>query len=200
MLIYGYKTTHLVTKPAAGSCPVCATCGALQLSVFGRYAHIYWIPLVPLGKGGQSACSNCQQVVPAKQLSPQLKQELQELKSQVRAPWWHFAGLALLAVGLGLALIGRSNQHTENLSFIQQPRAGDVYRIRTKDGNYSLLKVQGVSGNTVRLLRNNYETSKVTSLEGLNKPIRFAREPMELTLLDLQIMVEKDEIMDIERP
>ncbi|QNH63449.1 hypothetical protein [Hymenobacter sediminicola] len=129
-----------------------------------------------------------------------MKQELQELKRQVRAPWWHFTGLVLAAIAVGLGLISNSNQHTENLAFVNQPHKGDVYHIRTENGNYSLLKVQEVGGNTVRLLANNYETNKSTKVEELDKPESFAKEPMELTLLDLQIMLEKDEIIDVERP
>ena len=103
MLIYGYRTSHLRTEPVAGPCPACATPDALRTSVFGRYAHVYWVPLLPIGKTGASECGHCQFVIRPKEMEPALRQAFRELKQRSRVPWWHFAGL-LLALGIGLAI------------------------------------------------------------------------------------------------
>ncbi|UYZ63520.1 hypothetical protein [Hymenobacter weizhouensis] len=200
MIIYGYRTSHLLTEPVAGSCPTCATPDALRVSVFGRYAHVYWVPLFPLGKTGASECGHCRQVLPSKEMTPELKQSFQEVKQRTRAPWWHFVGLLLLAAAIGWGLIASSNDQRDNQSFISTPHKGDLYHIRTENGHYSLLKVQEVTGNSVKLLANTYEIDKLTKVDELNKPENFAPEPVELTRYDLRIMLEKDEIVDVERP
>ncbi|MFD2785587.1 hypothetical protein [Hymenobacter rubripertinctus] len=200
MLIYGYQTSHLLTEPVEGSCPACAAADSLRMSVFGRYAHLYWVPLLPIGKTGASECRQCGQVVGAKEMAPQLRQSLRELKQRSRAPWWHFAGLLLAVVGLGWALVANSNDERANQSFITLPHRGDLYHVRTSNGHYSLWKVQDVAGNAVKLLANNYEIDNQTKVSELNRPENFAPDALELTRYDLEIMLEKDEIVDVERP
>jgi len=62
MIIYGTNGAHVRTAPLPGvACPSCATSDALQLSVFSRYAHIYWIPLFPYSKPTVAQYGHCQQ-------------------------------------------------------------------------------------------------------------------------------------------
>lgn len=200
MIIYGYRSSHLLTEPVAGACVTCAAVGKLRLSVFGRYAHVYWIPLFPIGTTGASECGQCRQVLPARQLPPALWQAFRSLQRRARAPWWHFTGALLLLLGLGGGWFMYSNEQRANQSLITAPHEGDLYHIRTSNGHYSLWKVQAVAGNAVRLLANNYEIDNETKVQELNKPENYAPDPLDLTRYDLNIMLEKQEIVDVERP
>ncbi|GGG47473.1 hypothetical protein [Hymenobacter glacieicola] len=199
MIIYGYRTSHLRTEPVAGSCPTCATPDSLRVSVLGRYAHVYWVPLFPLGKTGGSECGHCRQVLRPTEMPPALRQEFQTVKQRAGVPLWHFAGAALAALGVLWGVVSNSLSQEANQTFITAPHKGDLYYIRTENGHYSLLKVQEVAGNSVKLLANNYEIDTETGAEELNKPENFAPEPVELTRYDLKIMLNKDEIVEIER-
>jgi hypothetical protein len=200
MIIYGYRSSHLLTEPVAGSCPACAAPDSLRMSVFGRYAHIYWVPLLPIGKVGASECGHCRQVLQPKEMAAPLRQTFQELKQRSRAPMWHFVGLGLLLGLVGWLLVARSNDQRANQTFISTPHRGDLYHIRTSNGHYSLWKVQDVTGNAVKLLANNYEIDNETKVQELNKPENYDANPLELTRYDLKIMLEKEEIVDVERP
>ena len=170
------------------------------MSVFGRYAHIYWFPLFPLGKTGAAECGHCLQVLQPKEMDHALKQALREAKQQVRVPVWHFSGLLLLAIAVMWGLIAQSNHQKNTESFVQAPHKGDLYHNRTENGHYSLLKVQDVTGNSVKLLANNYEMESMREVAKLNKPENYAAEPVELTRYDLNIMLTKEQILEVERP
>ncbi|QJX45548.1 hypothetical protein HMJ29_00770 [Hymenobacter taeanensis] len=200
MIIYGHRASHLTTEAVSGSCPSCATPDSRRVSVFGRYAHVYWIPLFPLGKTGIAECGHCRLVVQDKEMDADLKQTTHEVKQRVKAPIWHFSGLLLLAVLVIWGVITHNQSQKNTQTFIQAPHPGDLYHIRTENGHYSLLKVQDVTGNSVKLLPNNYEMESQTEVTKLNKPENYAAEPVELTRYDLRIMLTKEEILEVERP
>jgi hypothetical protein len=200
MIIYGQRASHLATEPVVGPCAYCAAPNSRRVSVFGRYAHIYWIPLFSMGKTGAAECGHCRQVLQPKEMDSPLKQALEEVKQQVRVPIWHFSGVILLVAAVLWSLIAQSNNHKKTESFVQAPHKGDLYHIRTENGHYSLLKVQDVTGNSVKLLANNYEMASMREVAKLNKPENYASEPVELTRYDLNIMLTKEQILEVERP
>ncbi|MBX0288849.1 hypothetical protein K3G63_00280 [Hymenobacter sp. HSC-4F20] len=200
MIIYGYRSSHLRTEPIAGSCPACATPDSLHASVFGRYAHIYWIPLFPIGKTGGSQCGHCQFVQQPKEMEPGLREAFSAVKHSARVPWWHFAGLLLLVIGIGWALVQNSDAQQASQQFITAPHKGDLYHVRTENGRYSLLKVQEAAGNSVKLLPNTYEMDQNSGLDELNKPENFDTVALELTRYELKLMLDKDQIVKVERP
>ncbi|MCA8829291.1 hypothetical protein [Hymenobacter pini] len=200
MIIYGYRSSHLLTEPVAGECLACSGTNTLRMSVFGRYAHVYWIPLFPIGKVGASECGHCRQVLKPKEMDGSLRQTFQELKNRSRVPLWHFVGLAALVALACWLLVKNSNDQRANQSFITTPHKGDIYHVRTNNGHYSLWKVQDVTGNAVKLLANNYEIDNETKVQELNRPENYATDPLELTRYDLKIMLDKQEIVDVERP
>jgi hypothetical protein len=200
MIIYGHRASHLLTEAVPGSCTSCATPDSRRVSVFGRYAHVYWIPLFPFGKTGVAECGHCRQVLQDKEMDPALKQATQALKQRVRVPIWHFSGLLLLVIAIIGGVIANGKAKKDTQTFIQAPHPGDLYHIRTENGHYSLLKVQDVTGNSVKLLPNNYEMERETEINKLDKPENYAAEPVELTRYDLKIMLTKEEILEVERP
>ena len=108
-------------------------------------------------------------------------------------------GLAVIVLLVGWGLVNSSRNREVNQTLITAPHKGDLYHIRTDNGHYSLLKVQDVAGNSVKLLANNYEIESETKVQQLNKPENFAADPVELTRYDLKIMLDKEEIVDVER-
>lgn len=64
---------------------------------------------------------------------------------------------------------------------------------------YSLMKVVGAGGNAVQLVANEYVTNDATPLSKLNDPEKYSKQPFPLTFLDLQVMMNKGEITDVDR-
>ncbi|MCC3160784.1 hypothetical protein LJ737_26340 [Hymenobacter sp. 15J16-1T3B] len=202
MIVYGYTSAHLATTALAGtSCPGCGTPGALRLSVFGRYAHVYWLPLLPLGKSGAAQCAHCQLVLRPKELPKPLRAELRELRARTRTPLRHCLALLLLGTA-ALGSFGAGAWHqVQDQERLAHPHIGDIYHIRSEaPGYYTLLKVTAVNGNSVRLKQNNYETDREAEIEQLDTPENYDAEPFDLTQLDLQIMKQQQQLVAVERP
>ncbi|MCB2377222.1 hypothetical protein LGH70_06490 [Hymenobacter sp. BT635] len=204
MIIYGTNGSHRRTQALPGlACPACATPDALHLSVFSRYTHIYWVPLFPYSKPVAGQCGHCQRVWEEKELPGELKPLATALKKETSAPWWQWVGLALLALGIGWALIANNQDEKDNAAYLAAPQVGDVYTVRSQDSvgaaQYSLLKVVSARGNTVELVTNEYVTNDVHPLSRLNDPEKYSRVPFSLTYLDLQVMLNKGELTDVDR-
>ena len=98
MIIYGWRATQVANESIAESCPSCKNQNALQMFVFQRYAHIFWIPMFPIGKSGASQCGHCKQVLKSKQMPADVKLAYENVAAQAKIPYWTFAGLAIIAV------------------------------------------------------------------------------------------------------
>ncbi|MGI4871074.1 MAG: hypothetical protein ACRYFX_07835 [Janthinobacterium lividum] len=85
-------------------------------------------------------------------------------------------------------------------AFLENPQAGDIYTVRSDSANtYSLLKVLQVSGNSVELVANEYETTDTNPINSLNAPFRYSKESFVITHLDLQIMRRQGKLTDVDR-
>jgi hypothetical protein len=68
------------------------------MHLFQRYAHVFWIPLFPIGKTGVSQCSHCKQILKLKEMPFALRLSYENMKSQTTTPFWVFSGSAVIAV------------------------------------------------------------------------------------------------------
>jgi hypothetical protein len=202
MIFYGTNGTHLRTEPLPGpTCPACGTGNALKTSLYGRYAHIYWIPFFPYTKLAVVQCGACQATWENKTLPAEIAPAVRALKKQTRQPYWTWAGLMLVAsLSVGGTLYGIQDTHNDE-ALLAAPRAGDIYTVHLDSANmYSLLKVRQVSGNGVELVANDYQTDNRHPLADLNEPAKYSKEPFVLTRLDLQIMRRQGKLTDVDRP
>ncbi|TYZ07860.1 hypothetical protein FY528_14275 [Hymenobacter lutimineralis] len=197
MIIYGTNGSHVRTVAApALACPACANPGQLSLSVFSRYAHIYWVPLVPYAKPAVAQCLHCKGAWTLKELPPEatnIREDLQTLKKQTMAPWWHWSGLVVLLLLAAWGLWASGRDQKENAAYLAAPQVGDIYTVRENDsaGEYSLLKVVRTQGNTVELVANEYAIDNAHPLDKLNDPAKYSKESFSLSQLDLRVMQQK---------
>ncbi len=100
IFFYGIKNKHLKTSALNANQIQCQHChsGNMLMSIVGRYAHFFWIPLFSIGKTGVSHCEHCKQVLRKREFTPQLNQEFIQLKQEVKAPFWFYIGL--IAIGI----------------------------------------------------------------------------------------------------
>lgn len=202
MIIYGTNGTHLRTDALPSpACPACGTGNALRTSIFSRYAHVYWIPLFPYQKVAVVQCGACgwDTTAPPTELAPAVR----DLKEQVNYPFWTWSGLAALALLLLGGYFLSIRDHRQDEALLESPRSGDIYTVRSDSANthaYSLLKVRRVSGNSVELLANKFQTGDSNPFPELDKGGCYNSEPFIITRLDLQIMRKKGELTDVDRP
>jgi len=201
MIIYGSRATTVATEVCNDACTSCGTKNSVQITVYQRYAHIFWIPLFPIGKTGLSQCSHCKQVLKKKEFGANLRSEYDILKFKSKTPVWTFSGIALLSVFVLTAIIGGKQREVRNSTLIAAPQAGDVYEVKRNYKQYTLYKVSSVEGDTVFLLVNEYETNKISGLSDLKSmgDDAFDQEPMPVLKTELQEMFDNGKIIDIDR-
>lgn len=60
MIFYGTKGSHLKSERVSSvNCRHCEQQTSYTVSIFGRYAYLYWIPVFPLTKKGVAECDHC---------------------------------------------------------------------------------------------------------------------------------------------
>jgi hypothetical protein len=192
------------TEPLPGvACPACHAPNQLRVSIFSRYAHIYWIPVLPYRKPAVVQCQHCQAAWELGQIPAEadaVKQAVRAHKQATRAPWWHWSGAALLALGVAWAAFFSIRKKQNAETFLAAPRAGDIYTLRNDSSqNYTLLKVVRAQANTVEVVANEYETDNAQPLSKLNRPDYFGQETVTLTHLDLLTMKNKGQLTDVDR-
>ena len=202
MVFYGTNGTHLRTEALPQvACPACGTSSSLRASLFGRYAHLYWVPVFPYAKLVAVQCGSCQTTWESKALPATVAPAVQDLKQQTQQPYWTWAGLSLLLLAAMFGFLHSIRDMRPDETMLSSPRAGDIYTVRTDSANmYSLLKVQQVSGNSVALVANEFHSNDSSPINSLNAPEKYSKEPFIITRLDLQIMRHKGDLTDVDRP
>jgi hypothetical protein len=205
MIIYGTNGSRVRTEPAPGmACPACSNAEQMKVTVFSRYAHVYWIPLVPYTKPVVAECTQCRgwwELDEVPKEAPQVRQALQALKKETASPWWQWSGLMLVGLLVSWGVVAASIDDKDNATYIAAPHTGDIYTVREEAGTnqYSLLKVVGVHGNAVDLVANEYAMNDSQPLQKLNLPDNFSKDTFSVTLLDLLTMKNKGQITDVDR-
>ena len=104
MIFIGSRASTIGSFDISNSdCQHCDVGDTQKVSVFGKYLHIFWIPIFPIGKKAVAECTHCKRTIDQKEFSPDLKKQYIENKGKVKRPFWHWIGLGLL--GLFVALI-----------------------------------------------------------------------------------------------
>ena len=198
MIIYGSKSTELAKKNLREKCPSCGTENSVTLYVFQKYAHIFWIPVFPLNKLGVSECSHCKQVLEHAKFSPALATGYKDAKAETKTPIWTFSGIAVFVALVSLGIYNDKKTGERNAQLILTPQSGDLFEVKTEDSQYTLYKVDDVIGDSVFIRVNTYETNKRTGLGDL-KTKDYSELTYGFTKVELKNMLEKGEILDIER-
>ena len=104
MIIYGTRATGISQFAVPNvDCGHCQNQHTQRVAVFGRYAHVFWIPLFPIGKVAVAECSHCKRTLEKSEFSPDLRRRYDHQAKEVKRPVWHWSGLTLflLLVGFG---------------------------------------------------------------------------------------------------
>jgi hypothetical protein len=201
MIIYGSKATQIATENIADKCSNCGTQNSIQMSIFQKYAHVFWIPFFPIGKTGVTQCSHCKQALQKKEFSGHLTETYETVKTNSKTPLWTFSGLVILTALIVWGVISSKQSDAKNARLILTPQKGDIYEIKKDYKQYTLYKVDNVIGDTVFLLINQYETNKIRGLSDLkNKGVEaYGEDVLPLVKTDLKNMLDKGEIINIDR-
>ena len=200
MIIYGSKVAHLKSEQSRrATCESCSTKGSIVFSVFSKHAHIFWIPLFPVGKKGVSECQHCKNVLTMKEMPADFKEEYKKIKSGTKPPVWQFSGLILIVLLVSWGMYSSGEQTKRELSYLAEPQIGDVYEFKTGSSYYSTFKILAVSNDSLHIAYNTYETDRIGDVDKIDKASNYLGEKYAISRQQAQKMYEDKEVYDINR-
>jgi hypothetical protein len=121
MLIYGSRATQIGNFIVDGSkCSHCGNEGTQRMTVFGKYGHIFWIPMFPIGKKAVSECTHCKKTIDDSEFDMNLRSFYNSTASAAKSPIWQWAGLllvgGLIALGFLIGMLSTPDPRQESLS------------------------------------------------------------------------------------
>ncbi|MFY1047922.1 zinc-ribbon domain-containing protein [Chryseobacterium sp. GP-SGM7] len=95
-------------------CPICHQTNTMVAGTVAKYAHFFFIPVIPTSKKNIAVCTNCNSnfVLENKQFTPQMEQSFdsQQRVNPNPRPIWHGCGCFIIFLGiiflLGTAVVG----------------------------------------------------------------------------------------------
>lgn len=201
MIFYGTKASNLKNGQIINvDCPHCETNTSMTYSVFGKYAHVYWIPFFPAGKVTVAECNNCKRTFEFKELPQpiQTKIDRQKEKDGIKTPIWMFSGLGVVAVLVAIGYVVSGQTEKKEAEYLKAPKVGDVYRFESNKGYYSTMKVETVLKDSLYVLVNDMETNKTSGINDIDKPENY-KELYGYSLKEIRKMYKDNEIYEIDR-
>lgn len=200
MLIFGHRSSNIHTEKISASCVHCGQINSINLTVFSKYAHLFWIPVFPLNKKIVSTCNHCKQTLTAKEMPVSYLNESARVKQAARRPIWQFAGLALIIVLFIIGLVNASKRSSNTKTYLADLHAGDIIEVKTGFRDYTLYKVTRVKTDSVFYLLSNYEVNRQRKLdEILEKADAFSEIESGTTKSELQDQSGKGRIVNVRR-
>ncbi len=103
MIVFGTRGSLIKNiKTGNIACEHCGTKGPHMISIFGKYTHIFWIPVFPVSKKVFAECQHCKKTIDQKEFSPNLNQFYREEIQNTKQPYWQWSGLIIIAALVSL--------------------------------------------------------------------------------------------------
>ncbi len=201
MVFFGTKASRIKDGQINNvTCPNCENQTSMTYSIFGKYAHIYWIPAFPVGRENIIECNSCKQTYKVKELPEHLKQKFEFEKQGAKTPLWYFSGLAIIACLISFGAWSSSQNKTNNEEYIKAPQIGDVYSIEaSQNGYYSSIKVTDVTQDSVYVIINDYEIDRRTKISQIDKAENYTTQIDSYSKEEIINLYDENVIYEIDR-
>ncbi len=200
MIFYGSKASTIKDGQINNvTCPDCETQTSMHYAIFGKYAHVYWIPLFPMGKTAVLECNHCKKTNYAKDLPEEIKRKFMREKEGVRAPIWNFAGLGVIGAIILFGMYTNSQTKASEKEYINQPKIGDTYYMGSSVGNYSSAIITKIEKDSVYVLVNNYEVDRRSDVDEIDIDENYTDAYEVYAKKDLINMYSNKNIYEINR-
>ncbi len=203
MIFYGTKASVLKNGQVRNIiCPHCNESSTFNFSVYGRYAHIYWIPFFPIKKINVVECQNCKSSYDVKEMPQNIKTKFETNYNitSVKTPITHFSFAILILIVILFAFISGIKTDNNTVNYAKNPKAGDIWHIKMRDGSFGLIRVDEVRRDSVLVTVNDMVIDLKTETDQLNNPEYFTKKgKYEYSRLDIVQIQVKDTIFKIDR-
>jgi hypothetical protein len=199
MIIYGSKNKQLASENIYEKCPECGTTNSTDMHVFQKYAHIYWLPLFPLGMHGASQCDHCKVIFKNNKMPNDLRLAYYNVRAKAKTPIWMFTGLILIGCLVTFGVYGSYKEEESTKKYISDLRVNDILEIKVSEG-YTTIKVTAVIGDSVFYRSNQYAADRKSGLTKINNEDKsFYEETEASTKKEMQTKFDNKEILTVKR-
>ncbi len=201
MIFFGTKGSHLNSERKGGlKCDSCNEVTNHNISVYGKYGYLYWIPVFPMSKKVFSECTNCNITNDFDTMNEKLRFASADVKRNSKTPLWYWSGLAIIAILISIGYYYNAQHDKDVARYIQEPIVGDIIEYKVKEtGYYSTLKIKLVTQDSIFVIPNNYETDKKSGISGIDKSKNYTTEPYSLGKNEIKNLFDKGLFYDINR-
>jgi len=171
IFFYGTKSTVIKNGVLRNiTCPHCDANTGMNYSVFGKYVHLYWIPIFSVGKQKILECNSCKSTYELKNLPESIKEKFKKEQEQnpAKTPILHFTLLIIIGLIITYGFYSNFKSGYDSKEFSENPKVGDVYFETTISGKYSTSRVTKVTKDSVYVLLNNIEIGKKSDISIIN--------------------------------
>lgn len=170
MIFYGTNSSVLANGTLHNiKCPHCENVTDFTCTVYGKYAHVYWIPFFPTGKTSIAECNHCKASYKIDNNVPEIKKAFDRKweTSPVKTPVKHFSFLFLIGALVVIGFIVGLKTDSDTEEFAKSPKVNDIYLEVTETGKYSCSKITKVTKDSIYVLQNNIEYDKESGVSKL---------------------------------
>ncbi|MFP5438526.1 MAG: hypothetical protein ACLGH8_12110 [Bacteroidia bacterium] len=186
----------LVNEVVKSVCPYCKTYGDIRLYVAQPYVRIFFLPAAPGKKEISATCLTCDERFSPALFTENLKQRYESVKK--RAPWWMYSGISICVALLVACIFIIVIMKQQEAKGIQNPQVGDVYTMKVKDKDYSLIKVTKVTGDSVYLVQNQFVMENNNVYGALSEKPYFT-DVHTIHKKQLKLWYDDDTIVDVNK-
>jgi len=168
MIIYG--TNHLRRKPilTKETCPECGKMDSITVIPEFEYVHFFAIPTIPYKKRFLVYCPDCQET-----FNPDSFAFSHESKHLLKKPLWLYSGLIIAVLVISGIIVGHKitqhNDYKHSVEYINAPREGDIYEVRSVDNEFTVMKVIAVDNDSIYCRYSSYMSDRESGIEDLYK-------------------------------
>ena len=160
MIIFGTRARQVAQAAVPTTCTACKRPQRF-LRVFQRYAHVFFIPVVPIGKAFSTVCAHCQSTRLSNEISEEERRAAPVVGGPFGAPAWAYSGLLILCVLFSIGAYQGYAAQTRTEEYLKAPKTGDVYIVSTRGAGssdvYRLLRLNGVEDDALSFTSSRYE-------------------------------------------
>lgn len=198
MIVYGWKATSIGAAHPMDKCEHCGQQNGMEMHVFQKYFHVFWIPFFPIGKTGVSQCNHCKQVLKPNEMKGNTKLNYENLKQTSKSPLWVWSGGAVIAAFVIFAMSQSGRWAKEKAERVAHLKPNDIIEMKLNTGKYTIFKVDQVIGDTVYLFQNQYEADRHSGIRDLKRKPYYDTADAFLQM-EIDSMFKKGEILDVDR-
>ncbi|QQS36000.1 MAG: hypothetical protein IPM56_17455 [Ignavibacteriales bacterium] len=204
MAFIGIGRKKLSTEAIGSKCPSCGSDEMMMVDIYARYFALLWIPFFPAGKDVKATCPKCGHKPELHTLPTSFFLETEQMKNMTSSPGYLFSGLfifLLAAVFFVFRFIDSGSKPGQDdfADYLNSPESGDVYEIKTDNGNYSLLKIVDVKDDSVYVKFHVEEKESQSEIKMLSTDKNFARDVFAFSMEQIKQNYDDGLILNIQR-